>query len=61
MFYLFETYGFPGEMTLELLREKTKETGIELNNEVRILEEFNEAMKKHQDLSRTASAGMFKG
>lgn len=61
MFYLFETYGFPGEMTLELLREKTKETGVELNNEARILEEFNEAMKKHQDLSRTASAGMFKG
>lgn len=61
MFYLFETYGFPGEMTLELLREKVKETGIQLNNEHIILEEFNEAMKKHQDLSRTASAGMFKG
>lgn len=61
MFYLFETYGFPGEMTLELLREKVKETGVQLNNEHIILEEFNEAMKKHQDLSRTASAGMFKG
>lgn len=61
MFYLFETYGFPGEMTLELLREKVKETGVQLNNKHIILEEFNEAMKKHQDLSRTASAGMFKG
>ncbi len=27
----------------------------------RIIKEFNEEMKKHQELSRTASAGMFKG
>lgn len=26
MFYLFETYGFPSEMTIELLKEKTAET-----------------------------------
>lgn len=46
-------------MTFELLAEKSQETGI-IYNKDRITEEFNIAMKKHQDLSRTASAGMFK-
>jgi alanyl-tRNA synthetase len=39
-------------MVIELSKEKDFEVD---------LEGFNEAMKKHQDLSRTASAGMFKG
>lgn len=60
IFYLFETFGIPFEMTFELLAEKSQETGITYNKD-RIGEEFNIAMKKHQDLSRTASAGMFKG
>lgn len=59
IFYLFETFGIPFEMTFELLAEKSQETGI-IYNKDRITEEFNIAMKKHQDLSRTASAGMFK-
>ena len=51
-FDLYQTYGFPFEMTEELAKEK----GIEID-EAGFLEE----MKKHQELSRTASAGMFKG
>jgi len=50
-FLLFQSYGFPIEMTQELAEEK----------EIKVdLEEYNEEFKKHQDLSRTASAGMFK-
>lgn len=51
-FDLFATYGFPLEMTQEL----AKEQGVAID-EVAFREEF----KKHQDLSRTASAGKFKG
>lgn len=51
-FDLFATYGFPLEMTQEL----AKEQGVTID-EVAFREEF----KKHQDLSRTASAGKFKG
>ncbi|MFH1978929.1 MAG: alanine--tRNA ligase [Patescibacteria group bacterium] len=50
-FVLFTTYGFPIEITQELARERSREID---------LEKFNEQMKKHQELSRTASAGMFK-
>ncbi len=50
-FVLFTTYGFPIEMTQELAKEK----GIEIN-----IQEFEEKMKKHQELSRTASVGKFK-
>jgi alanyl-tRNA synthetase len=51
-FNLYQTYGFPLEMTVELAKEK----GLEINKE-----EFEKEFQKHQDLSRTASAGMFKG
>ena len=51
-FDLYQTYGFPIEVTQELAKEK----GVEVN-----LEEFKKELGKHQDLSRTASAGMFKG
>ena len=50
-FVLFTTYGFPFELTQEMARENKMEVDIK---------EFNEEMKKHQELSRTASAGMFK-
>jgi alanyl-tRNA synthetase len=55
-FDLYQTNGFPLEMSLEELRK----TGIAFDEE-KIKEKFNEKLKKHQDLSRTASAGMFKG
>ncbi|PIR40063.1 MAG: alanine--tRNA ligase [Candidatus Zambryskibacteria bacterium CG10_big_fil_rev_8_21_14_0_10_34_34] len=51
-FVLFTSYGFPFELTKELAKEK----GIEIDEN-----KFNEELKKHQDLSRTSSAGMFKG
>ncbi len=51
-FTLFTTYGFPVELTAELAREQGREID---------LEEFAKKLKEHQDLSRTASAGMFRG
>jgi len=51
-FILFTSYGFPIELTLELAKEKGKVIDIE---------EFNKKLKEHQELSRTSSAGMFKG
>ncbi len=51
-FNLYQTYGFPLEMTIELAKE---------NNISVDVEEFKKAFQAHQELSRTASAGMFKG
>lgn len=51
-FKLFSTYGFPFELTKEIAKEK----GIKIEEK-----EFEEEMKKHQERSRTASAGKFKG
>lgn len=51
-FDLYQTYGFPWELTLDLA------TQAGLNPSA---EEFKAEFKKHQDLSRTASAGDFKG
>lgn len=51
-FTLFTTYGFPIELTEELAKEK----GATIDRV-----EFDAKMKEHQDKSRTASAGMFKG
>ncbi|MFH1620970.1 MAG: alanine--tRNA ligase [Patescibacteria group bacterium] len=51
-FALFSSYGFPLELTEELVKEK----GIKIDREA-----FEQEFKKHQELSRTASAGMFKG
>ncbi|MBM4177243.1 alanine--tRNA ligase [Candidatus Gribaldobacteria bacterium] len=50
-FLLYQSYGFPIEMTQELAKEK----GLELD-----LVRFKEELKKHQALSRTATAGQFK-
>lgn len=51
-FKLYDTYGFPIELTCELASEKN----IEVDTEG-----FKEKFKAHQELSRTASAGKFKG
>ncbi|MFA5259327.1 MAG: alanine--tRNA ligase, partial [Candidatus Pacearchaeota archaeon] len=50
-FLLYQSYGFPIEITVEL----AKENKIEVN-----LEEFNEELENHQKLSRTATEGRFK-
>ncbi|HOF42592.1 MAG TPA: alanine--tRNA ligase, partial [Candidatus Moranbacteria bacterium] len=51
-FDLYQTYGFP----LELIQEELEKKGMFVE-----IEEFKEEFKKHQELSKTASAGMFKG
>lgn len=51
-FDLFQSYGFPIEMTVELAKEK----GVTVN-----IDEFNEAMKKHQEISKAGSEQKFKG
>lgn len=51
-FNLFQSYGFPLEMTEELAQENNWRVD-------RVV--FEAKLKKHQDLSRTASAGKFKG
>jgi alanyl-tRNA synthetase len=55
-FNLYQTYGFPIELTLELAGEK--KIIVDING---FQKEFEEEMGKHQKLSQTASAGMFKG
>ena len=50
-FKLYDTFGYPLEMTLEL----AKEQGLEVD-----VAGFDEANRKHQELSRTTSAGSFK-
>ncbi|MDX9738819.1 MAG: alanine--tRNA ligase [Candidatus Dojkabacteria bacterium] len=52
-FQLYETYGLPLEVIEEILKEKE----LEIINK----ESFTEAQSKHQEKSRTSSAGMFKG
>ncbi len=54
-FNLFQTYGYPIEMTKEICREKNIVLSNNFDNE------FKKASVKHSDLSRTASAGKFKG
>ncbi len=51
-FKLYDTYGFPIELTLELAQE----LGLDVD-----VEGFNLKFKAHQELSRTASKGKFKG
>lgn len=50
-FLLFQSFGFPIEMTQELANEKNISVDIK---------SYEEEFKKHQELSRTASAGIFK-
>lgn len=51
-FKLYDTYGFPLELTIELAHEKN----------IKVDEKgFEEKFKAHQELSRTSSAGQFKG
>ncbi len=50
-FLLYQSYGFPIEMTQEL----AKDSGIEVD-----IISYEEELTKHQELSRTASAGVFK-
>lgn len=51
-FHLFDTYGFPLELTIELALEK----GLRVD-----VDGYNAKFKEHQEKSRTASQGKFKG
>ena len=51
-FRLFDTFGFPIEMTIEMAEERGYSVDVE---------GFNEAFRQHQELARTTSAGAFKG
>ncbi|MBR2712327.1 MAG: alanine--tRNA ligase [Bacilli bacterium] len=51
-FHLYDTFGFPIELTIELAEEK----GIKVD-----VDGFNEKFKAHQELSRSSSQGKFKG
>ncbi len=50
-FLLYQSYGFPIEMTIELAKEK----GVKVD-----VAGFEKELKKHQELSRTACEGKFK-
>ena len=51
-FHLFDTFGFPIELTEELAADR----GLKVD-----IDGYKEKFKAHQELSRTASAGKFKG
>lgn len=51
-FDLYQSYGFPWEMTAEIAHEK----GQKIEKKI-----FEEEFQKHQELSRTATKGTFKG
>lgn len=51
-FDLYQNYGFPLEITTEILKEMNRSIDIK---------QFESEFEKHRQLSRTASAGMFKG
>ncbi len=51
-FDLYQTYGFPWELTRELIEEGGRKV---------VKQEFEEEFKKHQKLSKTVSTGQFKG
>lgn len=51
-FRLYDTFGFPIELTTEMAKER----GLKVD-----IEGFNAAFKEHQELARTTNAGVFKG
>jgi len=53
-FDLYQSHGVPPELTIEEIKKYHPNIEVDLNK-------FNEKLKEHQELSRTASAGMFKG
>jgi len=55
LFDLYQNLGFPLELSLEIAKEKN----IKISNEA--IEQYNSMLEEHKQLSRTASAGMFKG
>lgn len=59
LFHLYQSFGFPLELSLEELNNRGCNFKDQELSEIKSL--FSEELKKHQDLSRTAAAGKFKG
>jgi alanyl-tRNA synthetase len=59
LFNLYQTNGFPLELSLEELERR--DIVLSAEKKLQISQEFAAELQKHQDLSRTASAGKFKG
>lgn len=57
-FDFYQTYGFPIEIFIEELEKRDIPY---LDDKEKVINEFKNSLEKHQELSRTASAGMFKG
>ena len=57
LFYLYDTHGFPVELSLEEIKRRTKH---KINEDI-LLKEFSEEMRKQRERSQTASKGKFKG
>lgn len=51
-FRLYDTFGFPIELTVEMAKER----GLTVD-----VAGFNQAFREHQELARTTNAGVFKG
>lgn len=51
-FRLYDTFGFPIELTCEMAKERNLTVDVD---------GFNEAFKQHQELARSTNAGVFKG
>lgn len=51
-FHLYDTFGFPIEMTMELAKEENLEVDVD---------GFDKAFKKHQELSKSGAEQKFKG
>jgi alanyl-tRNA synthetase len=68
LFFIYSTYGFPFELSIEEINKIRLHLSAPYKYEIlsnqeidKFKKEFDEEMKKHQELSRTSSAGMFKG
>ncbi len=59
LFTLYQSYGFPLELSLEELAQR--QLIISESAKLKLKQEFTAELKKHQELSRTASVGKFKG
>jgi alanyl-tRNA synthetase len=59
LFNLYQSYGFPLELSLEELEKRGRKLTAE--EKLALNQDFSQSLKQHQDLSRTASAGKFKG
>lgn len=64
LFDIFSTYGFPLEMSIEEIDKVKRDHGlVPLSKEQKniLKKEFDKEFEEHQNISRTAAAGMFKG